>query len=77
MYDPLAQIAEQHRLDLMQQAEQDRLAKQIRIARKRPAPVYRHPLAAVGRRLSIWGDRLQTRYGDRAYTMLANGAGIR
>jgi len=76
MYDPMAQIAEQHRLDLMQQAEQDRLVKQIRIARKRPAPVYRHPLAAVGRRLSVWGNQLQARYGDRGYTMSADGAGI-
>lgn len=77
MYDPIAQIAEQHRLDLMQQAEQDRLVKQIRIARKQPAPVYRHPLAAVGRRLSTWGDQLQARYGGNGYTMSADGAGIR
>lgn len=76
MYDPLAMIAEQHRKDLMQQAEQDRLIKQIRVVGKRPAPIYRHTLAAVGRRLSGWGDQLQARYGDNRYSMSAE-AGAR
>lgn len=76
MYDHLSIMADEHRKDLIQQAEQERLVKQIRITRKRPAPVYRHPLAAVGRRLSTWGDQLQARYGEKSYTMSADGASI-
>ena len=73
MYDPLTMLAETRRRDLTRQAEHERLIRQIRIARARQhAPVYRHTLAAVGRRLSVWGDQLQSRYGDAGYTLSAD-----
>lgn len=77
MYDPLTLLAEARRQDMMRQAEHERLVKRIRIARPLPhAPVYRHALAAVGRRLMTWGEQLQTRYGDAAYTLSADTGGI-
>ncbi|MBI5667488.1 MAG: hypothetical protein HZC41_05725 [Chloroflexi bacterium] len=77
MYDPLTLLAEEHRQDMLRQAERERLVKQIHLARPRQqAPVYRHALAAVGRRLAQWGEQLQTRYGDAAHTLSADARGI-
>jgi len=48
----------QHRNDLMREAENERLAVQARSGEKR-YPVYAPVLAAVGRQLVQLGERLQ------------------
>ncbi|MCL4251136.1 MAG: hypothetical protein KJ065_23505 [Anaerolineae bacterium] len=54
MYDPMTMLAEQHRRELTQAAEQLRL---IEIARPNRKPIA-SLLQAMGRRMIVWGTRL-------------------
>jgi hypothetical protein len=56
-------IREELRRDMLRAAERRQLVARAIAARRRPAPFYSQALVQLGRRLEIWGCRLQTRYG--------------
>jgi len=57
-----SQLAQDHRRDLMQQAEQARLVGQAKTKRAEHAHAFYHALAWTGRKLVTIGDRLQARH---------------
>ena len=48
--------------DRRQQATRNRLLRQAR-ASNRPGRAYAPVMASLGRRLTLWGNRLETQYG--------------
>jgi hypothetical protein len=56
-------VAAQHRDDLLREAQDRRLIRQAAPADSKPQHFYRRSLAWLGRRLIVWGSRLQQRYG--------------
>jgi hypothetical protein len=64
MIGPVNVLAEEERRkDMMRKAEKQRLIKAVKAARPRPTRFYDRLLAGLGRSLTEWGVRLQTRYG--------------
>jgi hypothetical protein len=58
-------LIEQRRQDMIKEAEQARLINQVRVARRTSSlAFYRQPLAALGRRLILWGEQLQDSPAD-------------
>ena len=56
-------VGERHR-ELLRQAAMEQLACQAAAAQERVAPFYHEPLAALGRRLIVWREKLQGRYRE-------------
>jgi hypothetical protein len=57
-----AQLAQDHRRDLLHQAEQERLARQVKSQRTTRGHAFYHALDWTGRRLVTVGDQLQARH---------------
>jgi hypothetical protein len=57
------QVQEQRRQDLLRDIERRRLIHTLKTARPRSAHFYSPALANLGRRLVVWGSRLQAHYG--------------
>ncbi len=49
--------------DLRRDAERRRLIRALKTPRSRPGRFYSPALAGLGRRLVLWGSRLQAHYG--------------
>jgi hypothetical protein len=58
----IAAVAAQHRDDLLCEAHNRRLIRQGAPAAPKPQHFYHRSLAWLGRRLIVWGSRLQQRY---------------
>ncbi len=77
MYDPLTMLVEQHRKEMMMEAERVRLLEESRTAYQKPQNSFmRHTLAVLGRRLIDWGTQL-TLVGGEARRLNPIPAGIR
>jgi hypothetical protein len=50
-------------IDRRQQAMQQRLIQQAKAATPRPSRGFAPLMASLGRRLTLWGNRLETQYG--------------
>src|SRR5262245_16748324 len=58
------QARHEHYLELLAEAEQERRIRAVLANRPRKARFFAPALAALGRRLIIWGRRLRARYGE-------------
>ena len=52
-----------HYQELCAQAERERLIRLLSVDKRRAWPFFGRLLAAMGKRLVIWGEHLQLRYG--------------
>lgn len=59
-------INEQHRNELIRQAENERLAREAQGKREKSNPVYAPLLAQLGRHLAQFGESLQAEYATHA-----------
>jgi len=57
------------------EADKHRLQREARMARGESRPFYSTALDSVGRRLVVWGRRLQERYGHEPAARLKTSAG--
>lgn len=57
-------IGQEHRKDLLREAERERLARQSLAGRERSDSLYGRTLIWLGRRMVAWGKHLQEHYGD-------------
>jgi hypothetical protein len=55
-------VCQERNKDLLREAEQFRLVRQVLVARRRQGRFYGRALMWLGRRLVEWGRRLQERY---------------
>jgi|GEM_PF-2922591 len=62
MYDWLEYATRLKHTEFQQNAEAQQLINQALAARANRAPIYYETLAALGRRLADWGERLQQHY---------------
>ena len=52
-----------HYLELLEEAERERRIRLVLAGKRRASPFFGRLLAWIGRRLVVWGNRLQLRYG--------------
>ena len=56
-----------HYLELLAEAERRRRISAVLANQPRKAPFFAPALAALGRQLAIWGDRLHARYDEAGH----------
>jgi hypothetical protein len=57
----------EHYLEVLAEVERERRTRVVLANQPRKAPFFAPALAALGRRLAIWGDRLYTRYDEAGH----------
>jgi hypothetical protein len=68
-------IKEEQRRDMLRAAARRLLVAEAYAVNRRQRPVYSPALARLGRRLELWGCRLQARYGVLAEAGIVRPAG--